>query len=89
MVEVALDPGILARIESQCGSSLTGASPDSVRFLVSNSKAAGNKCFKDKNYKGTTSDVVVQASGRSLRPQPIQAELYDLDARTTMLPSLE
>jgi hypothetical protein len=53
------DPSILANIERQCGVSLKESPPEALRFVASQSKTAGNRCFKEKKYKGLNRMVLV------------------------------
>jgi hypothetical protein len=46
------DPAQVALIERFHGVSLKDASPEALRFLVSQCKTAGNAAFKQQDYKG-------------------------------------
>ena len=46
------DPDIQQTIESHYGFRLDQADPEQIKLLVSNSKKAGNDCFKKRRYRG-------------------------------------
>eukprot|EP00884_Botryococcus_braunii_P000959 jgi/Botrbrau1/10864/Bobra.0025s0041.1 len=51
MSEDDLDASILPALEIQCGVSLKDASLEALQFISSQSRTAGNKCFKERDFK--------------------------------------
>ena len=47
-----VDPALRAAIEQQAGIALKDTDPAALRFVVLRSKEAGNKAYKDRDYRG-------------------------------------